>query len=228
MPTYIEQLQESIADARTTPEHVVLQFSTAAPLWRSITPHRIRQRGDMNLWATLFNKNWASPLIRRLCHSPFSHVDFVLPDGNLLGASNQGVGTPCIEGNPCGVAVRPPDYQDFGIRRNMIIKTDKAQFILAAAYAELGKPFDNDALWRFIGEGAFTRDWRDPAMWFCAELVPHCFERGAYWYPEELIWPKDRFSPTDLILLFQMDPNFINRKTFWDELKEQRTEELKT
>jgi hypothetical protein len=214
----LEDLRDDISDAKTTPTQIVLQFSTCAPAWRRFAPKWLRRKFPIGL---LLDKNWASPLIRRLCHSPFSHVDFVLPDGNLLGASNQGKGSPCIEGNPSGVAVRPPDYQPFGIRRNMIIETDKAQFILAAALSQLGKPFDNGALYRFLSEGvAHTRDWRDPDMWFCAEMPPWAFERGAYWWPEELIWPKDRFTPTDLIMLFQMDPNFVNRKTFWDKVSD--------
>jgi hypothetical protein len=59
---------------------------------------------------------WQSAVIRRICHSPFSHLDVVLPDGNLLGSSDSPK-APHIEGNPRGVAVRPPEYQEFGIRR---------------------------------------------------------------------------------------------------------------
>jgi hypothetical protein len=99
----------------------------------------------------------------------------------------------------------------------MVIKTDRAQFILAAAIDQIGKPFDKSALWQFISEGKHSeRDWRDNGSWFCAELPPYCFEIGGYWYPEKLIWPKDRFSPTDLVMMFQMDHNFINRETFWN------------
>lgn len=212
----LEKLRDSVQDERTTPQQVVLQFSTAAPIWRKISPHFLRHKFPIGL---LFDKNWATPLIRRLSHSPFSHVDFVLDNGNLLGASNQGPNSPYIEGNPKGVAIRPPDYQEFGIRRRMVIKTDKAQFIMAYALAQLGKPFDNSALYAFLSEGTpGVRDWRDPDKWFCAEMPPRCFELGAYWEPEKLIWPKDRFSPTDLVMLFMMDPNFVNRKTFWDPI----------
>jgi len=99
----------------------------------------------------------------------------------------------------------------------MTIKTDKAHFIYAYALSQLGRPFDNSALYQFLSEGmAPSRDWRIPDKWFCAELVPYCFELGGYWWPRELIWPKDRFSPTDVILLFMGDANFINRDTFWD------------
>lgn len=213
-----ERLRDDISDARTTPNQVVLRFSTAAPIWRKFSPLFLRHRFPIGL---LLDKNYASALIRRLCHSVFSHVDFVMGNGDLLGASDQGPDSPYVEGDPCGVAVRRADYQEFGIRRDMIIQTDKAQFILAAAINQLGKPFDKAALWRFLSEGAIgSRNWRDPTMWFCAEMPPYCFEQGAYWWPDELIWAKDRFTPTDLVMLFQMDHNFINRKTFWDPIKD--------
>jgi hypothetical protein len=152
-----------------------------------------------------------------MCHSPFSHVDFALDDGSMLGASDQGPGSPCIRGNPRGVAIRPPDYQEFGLRRRMIIKTDKADAVIAAAMTQLGKPFDNTALHEFLSaDFPSSRDWRDPAAWFCAELVGWAFENGSYWAPRLLLWPKTRISPTDLLLMMLFDPNWINCATFWN------------
>jgi hypothetical protein len=163
--------------------------------------------------------NWASAVIRRLNHSPFSHCDFVLPDGNLLGASDMGPDSPCIEGNPCGVAIRPPQYQRFGYRRDMILKTDRADAIIAETMKELGKPFDSSALWDFISDKfPGQRDWKDPAAWFCAELKVARMESGGFWLPDILPWPKDRVSPTDLLLLLLMDKRWINRDTFWQPI----------
>src|ERR1700692_3290193 len=96
--------------------------------------------------------NWTSAVIRRLCHSPFSHIDIVQPDGNCLGASDQGPHSPFIHGNPEGVAIRPPNYQRFGIRRDMIIKTSKADAVIAAALTHLGKPFHSSSLWDFLAD----------------------------------------------------------------------------
>src|SRR6266705_4849240 len=121
-------------------DQVVIQFSTAAP---------------SSFWP--FTKGWPnrwSKAIRCLGHTYFSHADLLLPpfefEGKtyidcLLGASNN-PGAPIIYGNPRGVAVRPSDYQSFGIRRRMILKTDRADAILAFAYAQVGKPFDSGAL----------------------------------------------------------------------------------
>lgn len=159
--------------------------------------------------------NWSSALIRRLCHSPFSHVDMVLPNGNLLGASDS-PDAPAIAGNPRGVAVRPPDYQEWGIRRRMIITTEKADAIVAAGLTQLGKPFDHTALHEFISDSfPDARNWRDPGQWFCAEWGTWSMETAEYWAPRALLWPKSRVSPTDLLLLFIFDPNFVNRDAFW-------------
>lgn len=178
------------------PDRLILQFST--------TPNTL--------------ENWTSAVIRRLGHSRFSHVDFVLPDGNLLGASDQGPTSPCIAGNPRGVAIRPPDYQEFGLRRQMILATDTADAVVAKAMTQLGKPFDSSGMWGFL-EDQFVhdvpRDWRNPDAWWCSEHKAWSLEGGGF-FGRQLIWPKNRVSPTDLFLLLMMDPRFINHETFWE------------
>lgn len=204
---------------------------------------------------------WQSAIIRILCGSPFSHVDLVLPDGNLLGASDSPE-APVIEGNPHGVAIRPPAYQEWGLSCTATLLTNNADAIIAAAKTQLGKPFDNaalhsflvdpllpkDRLWMkqwvgskllagfsellvdhwlppqqiksFLGQSEMVKDWRDESAWFCAELVGYAFEAGGYWNPRKLDWPLKRLSPTDLLLVFAMDLNFINRNRFWSGLEQ--------
>jgi hypothetical protein len=165
--------------------------------------------------------NWASAVIRRMCHSPFSHVDLLLPDGNLLGASDQGPLGAFLHGNPQGVAIRPPNYQRFGMRRDMIIETDKADAIIAAAKSQLGKPFDPSALWGFLSDGPpQERDWRNVLAWFCAELGVWGCEEGELWMPllKRLPVAKNRISPADLLMIFATDPRWINRETFWEPI----------
>jgi hypothetical protein len=164
--------------------------------------------------------NWASAVIRRLCHSPFSHVDILLPDGNCLGASDQGAHSPCVQGNPQGVAIRPPNYQRFGIRRDMILETSSADAVIAAAMSQLGKPFDSTSLWDFLADTPpGERDWRNMAAWFCAEWAIWSCEEGQMWTPiMKLAWPKNRVSPTDLLLIFLMDNRWVNRETFWQPI----------
>ena len=154
-------------------------------------------------------------VIRRLCHSPFSHVDMMLEDGSLLGASDS-ANSPVIAGNPRGVAIRPPNYQQFGIRRRMILKTPKADAITAIWLSQLGKPFDHSALREFLSSSfPGERDWRNTGKWFCAEGLVWSEEQSGYWAPRPLLWPKTRVSPTDMLLLHLFDPNWINSETFW-------------
>lgn len=162
--------------------------------------------------------NWASAVIRRMNHSPFSHVDFVLPDGNLLGASDQGPTSPFITGNPQGVAIRPPNYQKFGTRRDMILRTERADEVINAAKSQLGKPFDSSSLLDFISDKPpGERDWRNIDAWFCAEHKVWSCEEGGLWY-YKLPWPKNRISPTDLLLIFLMDDRWENRDVFWSPI----------
>jgi hypothetical protein len=163
--------------------------------------------------------NWASAAIRRLNHSPFSHVDYVLTDGTLLGASDQGPKSPVIHGNPQGVAIRPYNYQQFGYRRDMILKTPLAEAVIAAAMAQLGKPFDSSALWDFLADDfPGVRDWRDPDAWFCAELKVATMDMAGLFLPKKIMWPKNRVSPTDLLLMLQFDDRWINRDSFWSPI----------
>ena len=136
---------------------------------------------------------WQSALIRRICHSRFSHVDFVLADGRLLGASDPG-----------GVMVRSCDYQPFGIRRRAVVPTPLADAIYTAALGQLGKPFDNDALFQFL-TGALAPPWAEHGQWFCSELAAWAFwSRGFFRYP--LAVNLGRITPQELILL--LNPYF--------------------
>ena len=164
--------------------------------------------------------NWASVIIRHLSHSPFSHVDLELPGGALLGASDN-ASAPVLTGNPRGVAVRPPDYQSFGRRCRMVIETPLAERVRAAALSQLGKPFDNSALRGFFSSALpSARDWQSSDSWFCSELVVWAFQSADYWYPRPSIWPKNRISPSDILMIFLFDPNWKNRETFWEQASE--------
>lgn len=129
---------------------------------------------------------WQSALIRRMCHSPFSHVDVVHEKG-LFGASDPG-----------GVMFRPNDYQVFGIRRRCAIKTPVADKFMEIIFAEMGKPFDGEALYAFMSDK--VREWRKPDSWFCSELVAYALEEAGF-FPFKLISVKNRISPADLLLL---------------------------
>lgn len=186
-------------------DHIIYQFSTVAPC--SFWP-----------WSEGWKNRW-SPLVRKMSHSPFSHVDLMLPDGNLLGASDS-PDAPIIRGNPRGVAVRPPDYQHFGYRRRMILRTNRADAVTAAVMSQLGKPFDNSGIRNFLSDKfPGVRDWTDTGQWWCSELMGWGEEAGEYWGSNAAgMWPKGRLSPTDHLLIHCRDPQFINADTFWQPI----------
>lgn len=201
--------------ARPREDRLILQFSTAAPDWRFKHLPRFLKRWPLSM---MFNKNWGSGLIRRSCHSPFSHVDMVLKDGNLLGANND-INAPVIHGNPRGVAIRPPDYQKFAYRRQAIIETDRADDIRRIWTTQLGKGYDNGTMWDMINDNfPGVRDWRLDDCWFCSEGVMWAMETGYFWGPPPILWPKDRVSPTDLLMLLATDKRWVNKDTFWQPI----------
>jgi hypothetical protein len=143
-----------------------------------------------------------SLLIAKACRSPFSHVDAVLEDGNLLGASDSPK-APFIEGNPCGVAIRPPDYQPFAIRRMAHIYVParvEARFY-EILRSQLGEPFDNSAMHAvFSSQTDADRDWKDESAWFCSELKAWTFEEAGAFDVLPLI-SKKWVTPPDLLLM---------------------------
>jgi tetratricopeptide (TPR) repeat protein len=166
---------------------IVIQFSCAA------APSH---------WWQIDYSQW----ICRLTHSPFSHVDLVLPEG-LLGASDHPT-APLVKTDPPGaargVALRVRDYQVFRIRRNATIRTveEKAQAFRDFCWSQLGMPFDNGALKPsvFLSPGFQDRDWRTPGAWYCAELMTRALEVSGV-----LNWPilavKNRITAADLLLI---------------------------
>lgn len=212
---------------------IVLQFSTCAP-------------ANFKPWSEGWPNRY-SKAIRILGHTYFSHVDFIVPISLVmtwlninessefvsrygyyacLGASNNPNG-PIISGNPRGVAIRPADYQSFGIRRRMVLTTERADAILEWAKGQIGKPFDSGALSPkvflsdpFYGE-VESRNWRDPDKWFCAEYVICAFENGGYWGPGVKVpIKKNRVTPADNTMVFMMDLNLVNRTTWLDPVPE--------
>jgi hypothetical protein len=160
----------------------------------------------------------ASGLIRMVLGCPFSHTDIVTPDGNMMGASDQGPHSPCIEGNPEGVAVRPSNYQEFSIRRRLVLKTDRAPAIIAAGRTQLGKPFDKSALKAMLNDKPFDRNWNhDLTHWFCSEWTVYAMVTGLFW-PWDIPWGRNRFSPWGLWFTCVVDPRLMNRSTFWDPI----------
>lgn len=158
-----------------------------------------------------------SKLIAWACRSPFSHVDYVLGDGNLLGASDS-PNAPFITGNPSGVAIRPPDYQPFAIRRiaHIYVPSRVEARFDELIRAQLGEPFDNSAMHAVFNPDPHTgRDWRDESAWFCSEMMSWGFEEAGAFDALPLV-SKDRVTPPDLLLM--ISHLVANAETFWDPI----------
>ena len=149
-----------------------------------------------------------SNLIRRACHSRFSHVDIVLPGEGLLGVSGEDKSV----NDPGGVRIRPFQPWPYNIVREVEVKTDRSQAIIACGRTQIGKPFDNEALYAFLNPYTVARDWRELDKWFCSEFVIWaCENEGMFSYP--LCVPMDRINPNDTMLLFNpfLSPEDINK-----------------
>jgi hypothetical protein len=158
-----------------------------------------------------------SRLIAWACRSPFSHVDLVLPDGNLLGASDS-PHAPFIEGNPRGVAIRPPDYQPFAIRRiaHVYVPVRVEAKFFELMRAQLGEPFDNQAMHAvFQPDNSTVRDWKDASAWFCSEMFAWGFEEAGALDVPPLV-SKNRVTPADLLLI--ISHIVCNAETFWSPI----------
>lgn len=138
---------------------------------------------------------FTSQIIRRLCHSPFSHVDIILANG-LLGVS----GPDTSLGDLGGVRIRPDPAWPYRIKRTLTLTTPVAERIVEIAQEQINKPFDNGALYDFLSDKPGDRDWRAADAWFCSELVAYALEQAGF-FPYTLVSCKNRITPADLLLI---------------------------
>ena len=151
---------------------------------------------------------FASMVIRRLSHSRFSHLDFILPGEGLLGVSGLGdyiSGGGMQTHDPGGVMVRPFDawvYLEPPKIARVQAPEATVRAIIEAGRSQIGKPFDNSALWGFLSDQVYEkkRNWRDTGQWYCSEFATWSQESGKL-FPYPLIVTKDRVSPGDNLLM---------------------------
>jgi hypothetical protein len=156
---------------------------------------------------------FSSAVIRRLTHSPFSHVDLIVKDG-LLGVS----GKDDTINDPGGVRIRPFNAWPYLTKPKvaMLNCTDEVtEQVIAAARSQIGKPFDNDALYAMLNDLAVQkpRDWRDPSQWFCSEFVIWSLEAGKI-FPYTLAATANRLTPNDVLLVSNPFMTEANIKEF--------------
>jgi uncharacterized protein YycO len=134
-----------------------------------------------------------SDVIAWFSQGHFSHVDAILPDGNLLGARSDRVG-----GQPPGVRIRPPGYVDFSHRVVMTVPATAAQetAFYNFLHQQVGKPYDMAAIWAF----AFDRNWREPDSWICSELQSAAGEAAGIFRP--LYLAANKITPVSCALAY--------------------------
>lgn len=123
----------------------------------------------------------ASRLVRVFTWSNYSHVDFLLDDGRLLGADFDGV----------SYRTNDPDKYTHSVVYEI---PDASSDIITIARQEIGKKYDYAGIFGLL----HRRDWQDRNKWFCSELVTYCLNRGGYplLNNSQAYW---RITPRDLL-----------------------------
>ncbi len=149
-------------------------------------------------------------LIRWYTWSEISHVDIVLPDGQLLGARDSAiriVSPPHHPGDfqnrtaiPAGVQIRPSGYKRFTkvIHAALRCTAGEAEALYAAARSQIGKPYDGEAIFDFGIHDNDPAPTTDAKAWICSELVAWCALKAGV----PIINPKvnyQRVTPEDLL-----------------------------
>jgi hypothetical protein len=123
----------------------------------------------------------------------WSHVDAIMPDGNLLGARSDVVGE-----KPAGVQIRPPNYVAFDKVQAYGLPCSATQEIAFYTFlrGQVGKPYDEKAIVAF----GLGRDWHNPDEWFCSELITAAVEASGF-FPFPISEGFNFITPRDCELL---------------------------
>ena len=134
----------------------------------------------------------SSTMIRNATHSPWSHVDAVTQDGQLLGARAAEVGN-----IPAGVQIRPHGYLPFSATKLVTLPTtdDVVAKFWEFLLAQIGKPYDESAYAAFV----LDRDWRKDDAWDCSKVDARALEVSGFLKP--LVAAYNRIAPCDLLLV---------------------------
>lgn len=132
-----------------------------------------------------------SAIIRWGTHCPYSHVDGVMPDGNLLGCR-----LGLLTAEPPGVQIRPPNYTTFSATQRMAFPVDATKcFDIAKTYIGDSYSWEEDVgyvipwFWKHIGHKAFN----------CSSFWHHVMKQAGlavFDAPEYSVSPRDLlYSP---------------------------------
>ena len=134
----------------------------------------------------------SSALITWFSAGAFSHVDCVLPSGDLLGARSDQIGNVAP-----GVQIRPPNYETWKRRvvMKLTVEPAKERKFLDFLHNQIGKPYDKTAILGFVA----GRDWRAADSWFCSELQAAALEVATV--SPLLYSPTNKITPAALALV---------------------------
>lgn len=136
-------------------------------------------------------RHWLeSQLIQRWSLGHLSHVDIMMPDGQLLGARAD------------GVRLRSEGYAQFRnlVRAEIPATEEQCALFYDFVTAQLGKPYDNLALFGFI----LNRDWQRDECWTCSELPAQGLITAGVLRP--LYLPASRITPVMLAAVVSAIP----------------------
>jgi hypothetical protein len=137
--------------------------------------------------------NAGSRAIRYWSAGSFSHVDWMRPDGTLLGAR-----TDFPVNGETGVQIRPNAYEKWSATAIVELDLTDEQSTAFDAFeqAQIGKPYDGRSIIGYvlpIVSPARKESWRAPDAWFCSELVQAALE-ASRWMPR-IYFPLNRVTP---------------------------------
>lgn len=117
---------------------------------------------------------------------PWTHVDYVLSSGDLLGSRLYG-----------GVLIRSPNYANFSStqRVSIPVSTDSKVIMEKFLYLQIGKPYNIIGIIGF----AAGRNWRQSNAWFCSEMIAAGMEQANI-FPHLLSSPTNKVTPNNLLL----------------------------
>ena len=143
-------------------------------------------------WQFVLGSGLSSQTIAWFSAGHFSHVDYVMPGGYLLGARSDRIGH-----RPAGVQLRPPAYEKWKERvvMSLEVKPSQAKALTDFLNEQLGKPYDKTAIWGF----AAGRDWREDDSWFCSELQTAALEAAKI--TPTLYAPVAKITPAGLAIV---------------------------
>lgn len=132
------------------------------------------------------NNSLVSRLIRLFTWSWASHVDFVLRDEKLLGATMlDGVSIK----DPESLTIKPTRIE----RYTVDLPHEIERIVMSKAASQVGKPYDLLGVFGIL----FRKNWQNQDSWFCSELVAWAFQSADC---PLLNQNQSRITPRDLLM----------------------------